>query len=61
MVNYYIFENIINLKKARNYLTSWHIETLKKAISRNPGSKHNEAREMHIRDLEAKLEVVEEE
>lgn len=50
------FENIIDMKQARKYLTEWKIETLKKAIARNPGSVHNSARELEIEQLEAKLE-----
>lgn len=50
------FENIIDMKQARKYLTEWRIETLKKAIARNPGSVHNTARELEIVELEAKLE-----
>lgn len=56
MVNYISVKNVIDMKKARKYLTEWHIETLKKAIQRNPDSPHNVDREIQIRELEAKIE-----
>ncbi len=56
MVNYIQFKNVIDMKKAKKYLTEWHIETLRKAIRRNPDSPHNTDREIEIRLLEEKLE-----
>lgn len=56
MVNYIQSKTVISMKVAKKYLTEWHIETLKKAIMRNPGSLHNTDREQQIKDLEAKLE-----
>lgn len=58
---YIKFENIIDMKAARKYLTEWHIETLKKAIRRNPDSPHNVDREIELRKLEDKLKSDDEE
>lgn len=55
MINYW-HNSVIDMKKAKKYLTEWHIENLRKAISRNPDSPHNVDREIEIKELLKKIE-----
>lgn len=55
MVNYIQFQKIVDLKRARKYLLDWRIETLQKAIQRNPNSDNNKYRQDLIDTLNQQL------